>query len=80
MKTKMKLQKTMITSVIKRGPDILVRKETIFPPDTTLKIPNGKYLSVTWHYKTDKGVLNLYNKNDAEQLEAAYVKQIGKED
>ena len=79
MKPKMKVQKTVTTSVIKRGKDILIRKETNYPPNTTLKIPNGKATNVTWHYKTDKGIINLYNKNDAEQLETAYLKQNGDE-
>ena len=79
MKSKMKLQKTMTTSVIKRGDDILIRKETVYPPDTTLKVPNGKMINVTWHYKTEKGIINLYNKNDSEQLEMSYMKQRGED-
>lgn len=77
MKTKMKLQKTVTTSVIKRGKDLLIRKEICYPPDTTLNIKYGKTVSVTWHFKTPKGVINLYKKNEAEQLEEAYLKQIG---
>jgi len=72
----MKLQKITTTSVIKRGKDLLIRKETCYPPDTTFEIRDGKTVSVTWHFKTPTGIINLYKKNDAEQLEEAYLKQI----
>jgi len=76
MKPKMKLQKTVTTSVIKRGKETLIRKVIQYPPDTDLKPKTGIKKTISWHHKSDLGPLNLYNKNDAEQLEQAYQKII----
>ena len=74
MKAKMKLQKITTTSVIKRGSNILIRKEISFPLDSTLQPKNGKHNTVNWHYKTPKSGLNLYSNHDAMQLEEVYLK------